>query len=53
MSNNYYYENVPPIAPLKIAALEGCMELARNVERLRGSSTIPSGAWIFLSWPTS
>ena len=32
MSNNYYYENVPPIAPLKIAALEGCMELARNVD---------------------
>lgn len=33
MSENFSYENVLPIAPLKIAALEGCRDLARNVDR--------------------
>lgn len=33
MSQNFSYENVLPIAPLKIAALEGCRELARDVDK--------------------
>ena len=32
MSKNLSYENVMPIAPLRIAALEGCRELAENVD---------------------
>ncbi|MCD8097993.1 MAG: ribose-phosphate pyrophosphokinase [Lachnospiraceae bacterium] len=32
MTENYY-ENVLPIAPLKIAALEGCQELAAQVDK--------------------
>ena len=32
MSKNFSYENVLPIAPLKIAALEGCRDLAQSVD---------------------
>lgn len=31
MANNYVFNDVLPIAPLKIAALESCMELAEKV----------------------
>ena len=33
MSENFSYESVPPIAPLKLAALDGCRELAENVDK--------------------
>ena len=33
MSNQFSYENILPIAPLKVAALEGCRDLAENVDR--------------------
>lgn len=33
MSDHFSYENVLPIAPLKIAALEGCRDLTRDVDR--------------------
>lgn len=33
MSENYSYENILPIAPLKIVALDGCQELARKVDK--------------------
>lgn len=33
MSENFSYESVPPIAPLKLAALNGCRELAENVDK--------------------
>ena len=33
MSNHFSYENILPIAPLKVAALEGCRDLAENVDR--------------------
>ena len=33
MSENYSYERILPIAPLKIVALEGCRELAKEVDR--------------------
>lgn len=32
MSDNFSYENVLPIAPLKIATLEGCRDLAQSVD---------------------
>lgn len=32
MPENYSYESIMPIAPLKIAALEGCRDLARSVD---------------------
>ena len=32
MPENYSYESIMPIAPLKIAALEGCQDLARSVD---------------------
>lgn len=33
MSNHFSYENILPIAPLKVAALEGCRGLAEDVDR--------------------
>ncbi len=33
MSNQFSYDNILPIAPLKVAALEGCRDLAENVDR--------------------
>ena len=33
MSENFSFESVPPIAPLKLAALDGCRELAENVDK--------------------
>ena len=33
MSNQFSYENILPIAPLKVAALEWCRDLAENVDR--------------------
>lgn len=33
MSDQHSYENVLPIAPLKIAALEGCRDLARGIDQ--------------------
>ena len=33
MSNQFSYENILPISPLKVAALEGCRDLAENVDR--------------------
>jgi len=33
MSENFSYESILPIAPLKIASLEGCRELAQNVDK--------------------
>ena len=30
MSENYSYEKILPIAPLKIVALEGCRDLAQR-----------------------
>ena len=33
MSENYSYERILPIAPLKIVALEGCCELAKEVDK--------------------
>ena len=33
MSNQFSYENILPIAPLKVAALEGCRDLAESVDR--------------------
>ena len=30
---NFSYESILPIAPLKIAALEGCRELAETMDR--------------------
>ena len=33
MTNQFSYENILPIAPLKVAALEGCRDLAENVDR--------------------
>lgn len=33
MSDNYSYENVLPIAPLRLITLEGCRELAQNVDK--------------------
>ena len=33
MSENFSYESVPPIAPLKLAALDGCRELAENADK--------------------
>ncbi|MBS6396508.1 MAG: ribose-phosphate pyrophosphokinase [Clostridiales bacterium] len=33
MSENFSYESVLPIAPLKIASLEGCRDLARDVDQ--------------------
>ena len=31
MANNYVFNNILPVAPLKIAALESCRELAQKV----------------------
>lgn len=33
MSENYSYEKILPIAPLKIVALEGCRDLAKKVDK--------------------
>ena len=33
MSENYSYEKILPIAPLKIVALEGCRDLAKEVDK--------------------
>lgn len=33
MSENFSYESILPIAPLKIVALEGCRDLARDVDK--------------------
>lgn len=33
MAENYSYESILPIAPLKIAALEGCRDLAQDVDQ--------------------
>lgn len=33
MAGKYSYESILPIAPLKIASLEGCRELAQNVDK--------------------
>ena len=33
MSENFFFVCVPPIAPLKLAALDGCRELAENVDK--------------------
>ena len=33
MSENNQFENILPVAPLKIAALESCREFARKVDR--------------------
>lgn len=31
MANNYVFNNILPVAPLKIAALESCRDLAQKV----------------------
>ena len=33
MSDNNQFENILPVAPLKIAALESCREFAEKVDR--------------------
>jgi ribose-phosphate pyrophosphokinase len=33
MSENYSYESILPIAPLKVAAMENCKELARDMDK--------------------
>ena len=33
MPENYSYESITPIAPLRLVALEGCKELAKAVDK--------------------
>lgn len=33
MSENYSYESILPIAPLKVVALEGCHDMAQRVDQ--------------------